>query len=154
MLSANKVNQCGSRKPNTHLILPTYVMDLLPRDWDGRSNVRSMDIFLRSPPEVAILGPDLTALHNIKKKYPWRRHQSVVHGKKGRCSWEACPNLTLGEAKRKRGYDTFMRCEECSIEKGTNVFFCNNVKGFVDGEQGRKEDLCMSFGTSHEIPLQ
>ena len=67
----------------------------------------------------------------------------MVHGKKGRCLWEGCPNLTLGEAKRKRGYSTFMRCEECSIAKGINVFYCNDVKGYVEGKKGaRKTCTC------------
>jgi hypothetical protein len=56
---------------------------------------------------------------------------------------EGCLHLTLGEAKRKRGYDTFMCCKEYSIEKGKSVFFCNDVKGFVEGKKReRKTCLC------------
>jgi hypothetical protein len=91
------------------------------------------------PPKVATLGTDSATLHNIKKKYPWRTHQSVVHGKQGKCAWEACPNLTLGKGKRKRAYDTFMRCEECSIAKGISVYYCNDIKGHVEGKKGERK---------------
>ena len=90
-------------------------------------------------PKVATLGPDLAALHNIQTKHPWRQHQSVVHGKQGKCVWEGCPHLTLGEVKRKRGYNIVMRCEEYSIEKGKNVIFGNDVKGFVEGKKGERK---------------
>ena len=46
--------------------------------------------------------------------------------------------MTLGEGKRKSVYKAFMRSEECSIEKGTNVFYCNDVKEYMDREKGEK----------------
>jgi hypothetical protein len=83
--------------------------------------------------KTACLGPGLAAMLQTKKKYPWRQHQSLAHCKEGRCSWEKCPNLTLSTGKRKRGYGTFMRCEECSITKGKDVYFCNGIKGKKEG---------------------
>ena len=73
--------------------------------------------------KIATLGPDLAALHNIKTKFPWRQHQSLIHGGKSKCAWEGCQILTLGEGERKCGYNTIMRCEECSNMKENNVFF-------------------------------
>jgi hypothetical protein len=91
-------------------------------------------------PKAVPLGPNLVAM---KKKHPWRQHQSVAHWRKGKCSWEGCPNLTLSTGKRKRGYDSFMRCEECSIVEGKDIFFCNTQKaGHVEGDE-EKRNTCL-----------
>ena len=34
----------------------------------------------------------------------------------------------VSKAKTERMYDTFMRCEECSVAAGKDIFLCNNVK--------------------------
>ena len=48
------------------------------------------------PPRVTTLGPDLTALHNIKTKWPWRQHQSVVHGEKRQMFVGGMPKFDFG----------------------------------------------------------
>jgi hypothetical protein len=65
-----------------------------------------------------------------QRKNPWCTHQSVAFKKKGRCGFENCPNMkkALNGRKRKRGFDGFMRCVECSVLKGKNVYFCNTTK--------------------------
>lgn len=68
-------------------------------------------------------------LKREQKNYPWRTHMSYACITKGRCSYEGCPGLTKSAetAVRKRGANTYMRCEECSVEAGGNIFFCNGV---------------------------
>ena len=82
-------------------------------------------------PKVATLVPDMAALHNIKK---------VTLETASECCSQESRKMFVGGmstfdfgggAKCKRGYDTFMRCEEYSIAKGTNAFYCNDVKGFL-----------------------
>ena len=70
----------------------------------------------------------LSALRNQQKKATWRTHQSLAYHQKGKCCYEHCPNRANGNAKRKRGYDTWMRCEECSAQFGKDVYLCNNTK--------------------------
>jgi hypothetical protein len=53
------------------------------------------------------------------------------------CTYKKCPGLTI-EKKRKTTYKTNYRCEECSIEKGTDVWLCNTVKN-VDGKKKKIE---------------
>ena len=63
-----------------------------------------------------------------KKKQPWRCHQSLSAATRGRCSWARCPGINKSKAKRKRAYDTFMRCEECTANAGCNIYLCNDTK--------------------------
>lgn len=59
---------------------------------------------------------------------PWRQHMSYACTTKGKCCWEGCPGLTVSaQRKRQRGADTYMHCEECSVDFGKNIFFCNGV---------------------------
>ena len=57
----------------------------------------------------------------------WRTHQSVSAIKRGKHSYKRCPGLKNN--KNRRPYDTCMRCEECSLELGKDVYFCNTTKG-------------------------
>ena len=52
--------------------------------------------------------------------------------------------MTLEEGKHKRGYDTFMCCEEYSIMQGLNDYFCNGVKGYVESSAEEK-NTCLSI---------
>ncbi|KAL7525224.1 hypothetical protein ACHAWF_001263 [Thalassiosira exigua] len=74
------------------------------------------------------------SLRKKQKKNPWRTHQSVRVQPRGKCAYNKCPAYLHSNAKRKRGYNTFMKCEECSAKKGTAVYFCNDVK---DGKEIR-----------------
>ena len=67
---------------------------------------------------------------NILKKAPWHRHQSVAHSRKGRCHYVDCPDKKAGKAdnKRARAYETCMKCKECSIALGKDVFFVIHTK--------------------------
>jgi len=70
-------------------------------------------------------------LEQQKKKQPWRVHQSLAFEHQGKCCWPKCPGLMKGESKRKRSYNTFMRCEECSATSGLNIFLCLDTKNGV-----------------------
>ena len=73
-------------------------------------------------------------LRNLKKKQrlnPWYTHQSISHKVRGKCAFAVCPNLRNGNTKRRRSYDIFMKCEECSAESGKTFYFCNDSKSGV-----------------------
>ena len=73
-------------------------------------------------------------LRNLKKKQrlnPWCTHQSIAHKVREKCSFAGCTNLRNRNTKRRRSYNTFMKCEECSAESGKNVYFCNDSKSGV-----------------------
>jgi hypothetical protein len=68
--------------------------------------------------------------HASKRTSPWMVHQSEVCDKQGRCCWEDCPGKSASKAKRPRSSDTYMRCQECSMKLGKDVFLCNaHIKG-------------------------
>ena len=71
------------------------------------------------------------SLKNLKRKqrtHPWCTHQSIAFETRNHCSFKGCPGLKSSkDALRPRGTKTFMRCQECSAEQGTNVFFCNDT---------------------------
>ena len=137
MLSTNKVNQCGSRKPNIRLILTTYVLDFLPRDWDGRSNVRSTDIFLCSPRRSQLL--DLIWRHCIiSKKAPFGDSIRVFFtgNKENICGRDA--HIWLWGRKNASAGTTHLCVSRSAIEKGINIFFCNNVKRFMEGKREKR----------------
>ena len=70
----------------------------------------------------------LRSLKKKQKRDPWCNHQSVAFETQGKCHFAGCPNLHLSDAKRKRGYGTYMRCVQCSAEKGKHIYFCNDTK--------------------------
>jgi len=63
------------------------------------------------------------------KQQPGRRHQSVAMIVKSDsyCQYKKCPGLDIKKQTR-RPYPTKYRCEECSVDKGTDVWLCNTVK--------------------------
>jgi hypothetical protein len=80
------------------------------------------------------------ALSKRKKQQPGRRHQSVAMIVKHNpyCQYKKCPGLNI-QKQTTRAYITNYRCEECSIEKGTDVWLCNTVKRGLDGKQKKIE---------------
>ena len=73
-------------------------------------------------------------LRNLKKKQrlnPWCTHQSIAHKVRGKCAFAGCPNLCNVNTKRRRSYDTFMKCKECSAESGNTIYFFNYSKSGV-----------------------
>jgi hypothetical protein len=76
-------------------------------------------------------------IHKQKKKLtrrlkaqPGRRHQSIAMAFDGRrpyCQYKKCPGLNLKKTTE-RTYRTHYKCEECSVEKGNDVWLCNAVK--------------------------
>jgi hypothetical protein len=62
-----------------------------------------------------------------QSKEEWRVHQSLAGVCRGRCAWMNCTGLK-SDAKRKRSKLTNMRCEQCSAEKGKQIYLCNDVK--------------------------
>ena len=63
-----------------------------------------------------------------QKKSPWQIHQSVACDIRKHCVFECCPSIVNSSANRKHSYKTSMRCEECSIDEGRDVYLCNDVK--------------------------
>jgi hypothetical protein len=74
---------------------------------------------------------DYKILASMKKKSPWRSHQSV--GAKGNarveCCWRKCSGLKSSNVKRTRSYNMVMTCKECSTKTGSNVWLCSGVRG-------------------------
>ena len=58
---------------------------------------------------------------------PWQIHQSVACNICKHCVFECCPSIINSSANRKHSHKTTMRCEECSISKGRDVYLCNDV---------------------------
>jgi hypothetical protein len=50
------------------------------------------------------------------------------------CQYKKCPGLNI-QKQTTQIYRTNYRCEECSIEKGVDVWLCNTVKRGLDGKQ-------------------
>ena len=76
------------------------------------------------------------AFHAQKRKHPWRSHQPVPILAKGTghyCQYKKCPGLDNPQ-KRPRPYKTYYRCEECTMDKGDNVWLCSQRK-MIDGKQ-------------------
>jgi len=48
------------------------------------------------------------------------------------CRYKKCPGFVNQNRKRPRSYATKYRCEECTQEKGIDMWLCNGVKE-VDG---------------------
>ena len=67
-----------------------------------------------------------------QQKDTWRLHQSVIVKKRGKCTYEGCPNLRNSTTKRKRGYDTFHKCEQCSAKKNKMFYLCNDIREGVE----------------------
>ena len=68
------------------------------------------------------------SLRKRRKMNSWRTHQSIACLDRGKCAYKGCHNLRHSTGKRKRSYDTYMKCEECSAIAQTNVYYCNNKK--------------------------
>ena len=83
-------------------------------------------------------------LQDVKRKHPWRVHQSMATVRK-RCCWKDCPGRT--EQDSKLPYYTIMKCEECSIKEGRDMYFCNTVK------KG-KEYTTLPYCIPHEVPQE
>ena len=75
-----------------------------------------------------IINVQLNSLRKRKKTNSWRTHQSIACLDRGKCAYKGCPNLRLSTGKRKRSYDTYMKCEECSVIAKSSVYFYNNKK--------------------------
>ena len=44
--------------------------------------------------------------------------------------WEGCPGLIASAgAKRRRGYDSYIHCKQCSAGQGTTVYLCLSTHG-------------------------
>ena len=84
-------------------------------------------------PLVSALMDNYALLKNKQRTLPWRIHQSEAVAKRGRCGWEDCPGKLASKAAYPRSSDTYMRCEECSMRLGKEVFLCN---GFNRGSAG------------------
>jgi hypothetical protein len=77
-----------------------------------RSNAMGMMMAMPACPLVSAPMDNYALLKNKQRTLPWRIHQSEAVAKRGRCGWA-------------RSSDTYMRCEECSVRLGKDVFLCN-----------------------------
>ena len=66
----------------------------------------------------------LVSLKNKQKTNSWCTHQSIAIIKRGKCAFGGCPGLRE-KRKRKRGFDTYHICEECTANKegAASVYF-------------------------------
>jgi hypothetical protein len=64
------------------------------------------------------------------------------------CHYKKCPGLYI-QKQTTRAYRTNYRCEECSIEKGTDVWLCNTVKN-IGGKQ-KKIECHIKYHAEKEI---
>jgi hypothetical protein len=74
------------------------------------------------------------AYSRMKNEQPGRNHISVpmiISGSGRLCQWDKCPGLKINK-KIKRSYTTTYQCEQCTNEKGYDVWFCHSTKK-VDG---------------------
>jgi hypothetical protein len=76
-------------------------------------------------PLVSALMDNYALLKNKQCTSPWRIHQSEAVAKRGRCGWEDCPGKLASKAAYPRSSNTYMRCKECSVRLGKDVFLCN-----------------------------
>ena len=112
---------------------PNHKRDLTNVDEFGCGRKRRADAKTSSStavePEPTVIKQG-KKLQTQKRKHPWRAHQSMAYvdpdGTRHRCCYDDCPGRR--EQKGKRPFFTVMRCEECSIESGCNMFFCNSIK--------------------------
>jgi hypothetical protein len=56
----------------------------------------------------------------------WRVHQSLAGVCRGRCAWMNCTGLKSDAKKRSKLIN--MQCEQCSAEKGKQIYLCNDLK--------------------------
>ena len=82
-----------------------------------------------------------------QKRSPWRHHQSLAFVKRGKCVFKNSPRRIAGKS---HGYDTFMRCEECSALEGRDVYLCNGTKGKKKGSTTRWEVCLCHVGYNNE----
>ena len=63
------------------------------------------------------------------KQLPGRRHQSFtrVLADKVYCKYKLCPGWNT-PLKTRRAHRTNYECEECTIEKGYDMWLCNTVR--------------------------
>jgi hypothetical protein len=85
-----------------------------------------------------------------QKRSPWRHHQSVAFEKRGRCAYNKCPGIADSKSKVPRCYETNMRCEECTVLLGRDIFLCNGTKGLVEGEK-RTWKVCLCHVEYHKL---
>ena len=101
--------------------------------WTARRKTRSDA--KRMPPlaETTMQVQKLSSLQELRKrqkKAPWLIHTPALSNKRGKCCWEGCPVLIASAgAKRRRGYDSYIHCKQCSAEQGTTVYLCLSTHG-------------------------
>jgi hypothetical protein len=98
---------------------------------------------LASTPQTPISSLTARGLHHqqaafrsLKRRQPGRNHQSVpmvVKDSGKEYQYIKCPGFNTSK-KRKRPYTTKYKCEQCSIDKGTDFWLCHTTKK-VDGEE-------------------
>ena len=90
-----------------------------------RSDAKGMMMTMPACPLVSALMDNYALLKNKQRTSPWRIHQSEAVAKRGSCGWEDCPGKLASKVAYPRSSDKYMRCEECSMRLGKEVFLCN-----------------------------
>jgi hypothetical protein len=90
-----------------------------------RSDAKGMMMGMPACPLVDAPMDNYALLKNKQRTSPWRIHQSEVVARKEKCGWDDCPGKLASKAARPRSSNTYMRCEECSVRLGKDVFLCN-----------------------------
>jgi hypothetical protein len=74
------------------------------------------------------------AYSRMKNEQPGRNHISVpmiISGSGRCCQWDKCPGLKINN-KIKRAYISTYQCEQCTNEKGYDIWFCHSTKKVDD----------------------
>ena len=96
----------------------------------SRSDAKGMMMVMPSCPPVKAPMNNYALLKNKQRNLPWSIHQSKVVAKKGKRGWEECLGKLASKAAYPCSSDTHMRCEECSVRLGKDIYLCN---GFIKG---------------------
>jgi hypothetical protein len=113
---------------------PGYTVDFSQiLGWTAGRKTRSDAKQMSPPAETRTQVQEISRLEELRKrqkKAPWLIHMPALSDKRGKCCWEGCPGLIASAgAKRRRGYDSYIQCEQCSAEQGTTVYLCLSTHG-------------------------
>ena len=101
--------------------------------WTAGRRTQSDAKWMPPPAEMTMQVQELLCLEELRKrqkKASWLIHMPALSDKRGKCCWEGCPGLIASaRAKRRRGYDLYIHCKQCSAEQGTTFYLCLSTHG-------------------------
>ena len=126
MHSCKRARACDHKKLSIHAMSKTSRMY---NSKDGRKLISDAKGHVSGHGcKERTINAQLNSLRKQQKTNSWRTHQSIPCLDHGKCAYKGCPNLRLSTGKKKRSYDTYMKCEKYSVIAKSSVYFCNNKK--------------------------